>query len=195
MPNLIRVDEEYILSIEPPERQGEPYRISAKFYDDNGNLLFQIVRNEWIGLASNWDIECVGRRITIKKKPREISLQIACTPPQGIVIEKLNMFYNGVRIFTNGYYLCVVGRNRSRLNIIGREIINVGGSEGCFCSVEKDDSFYVGGIDGGPFIVDNLREEPPLLPKSVKIGRNSNCPCGSGLKYKKCCELLLLRGR
>jgi uncharacterized protein YecA (UPF0149 family) len=22
---------------------------------------------------------------------------------------------------------------------------------------------------------------------SVKIGRNDPCPCGSGLKYKKCC--------
>lgn len=24
-------------------------------------------------------------------------------------------------------------------------------------------------------------------PKTVKIGRNDPCPCGSGLKYKKCC--------
>lgn len=23
--------------------------------------------------------------------------------------------------------------------------------------------------------------------KSPKIGRNDKCPCGSGLKYKKCC--------
>jgi Predicted metal-binding protein related to the C-terminal domain of SecA len=25
--------------------------------------------------------------------------------------------------------------------------------------------------------------------KVVKIGRNDPCPCGSGKKYKKCCEL------
>ena len=24
-------------------------------------------------------------------------------------------------------------------------------------------------------------------PKPEKIGRNDKCPCGSGLKYKKCC--------
>jgi len=24
-------------------------------------------------------------------------------------------------------------------------------------------------------------------PKQNKIGRNAPCPCGSGLKYKKCC--------
>ncbi|MDY0223105.1 MAG: SEC-C metal-binding domain-containing protein [Desulfobacterium sp.] len=28
---------------------------------------------------------------------------------------------------------------------------------------------------------------PPQLVKSVKIGRNDPCPCGSGKKYKKCC--------
>ena len=38
-------------------------------------------------------------------------------------------------------------------------------------------------------------ETPEELPKQVqivktaleKIGRNEKCPCGSGLKYKKCC--------
>ncbi|MBN2570249.1 MAG: SEC-C domain-containing protein, partial [Deltaproteobacteria bacterium] len=24
-------------------------------------------------------------------------------------------------------------------------------------------------------------------PGKIKIGRNDPCPCGSGLKYKKCC--------
>jgi uncharacterized protein len=29
--------------------------------------------------------------------------------------------------------------------------------------------------------------EPPLIPVDVaKVGRNDPCPCGSGLKYKRC---------
>ena len=28
---------------------------------------------------------------------------------------------------------------------------------------------------------------PPKPVRSVKIGRNDPCPCGSGKKYKKCC--------
>jgi Tfp pilus assembly protein PilF len=36
-----------------------------------------------------------------------------------------------------------------------------------------------------------VRHRPLLLTKSVrshaKIGRNDPCPCGSGMKYKKCC--------
>ncbi len=34
----------------------------------------------------------------------------------------------------------------------------------------------------------NRRTVPTVMPaKSVKIGRNEPCPCGSGKKYKKCC--------
>ncbi len=30
--------------------------------------------------------------------------------------------------------------------------------------------------------------EPRLIPVDVaKVGRNDRCPCGSGLKYKRCC--------
>jgi uncharacterized protein len=30
------------------------------------------------------------------------------------------------------------------------------------------------------------QEEGRPLPKKEKTGRNDPCPCGSGLKYKKC---------
>ena len=40
--------------------------------------------------------------------------------------------------------------------------------------------------------IDEVRRTPadpaPAPPaQSVKVGRNQPCPCGSGLKYKKCC--------
>jgi hypothetical protein len=28
----------------------------------------------------------------------------------------------------------------------------------------------------------------PMKPAGAKVGRNDHCPCGSGKKYKKCCE-------
>ena len=27
----------------------------------------------------------------------------------------------------------------------------------------------------------------PIVNKTEKVGRNDPCPCGSGLKFKKCC--------
>jgi len=32
------------------------------------------------------------------------------------------------------------------------------------------------------------REKDGSIRKFVDIGRNKNCPCGSGVKYKKCCQ-------
>jgi len=36
---------------------------------------------------------------------------------------------------------------------------------------------------------DSDEGEKPRQRKSDKIGRNDPCPCGSGMKYKKCCGL------
>jgi len=33
----------------------------------------------------------------------------------------------------------------------------------------------------------NYREDEPDLELAVHVGRNERCPCGSGLKYKRCC--------
>jgi SWIM/SEC-C metal-binding protein len=35
--------------------------------------------------------------------------------------------------------------------------------------------------------LENLLNPPTPLRHPVKVGRNDPCPCGSGLKYKKCC--------
>ena len=35
--------------------------------------------------------------------------------------------------------------------------------------------------------VEKFLNAPTPLRKPVKVGRNDPCPCGSGLKYKKCC--------
>ena len=37
-------------------------------------------------------------------------------------------------------------------------------------------------------VIDRLFGTSLRIPKRVKIGRNEQCPCGSGIKYKKCCS-------
>jgi len=40
--------------------------------------------------------------------------------------------------------------------------------------------------------LEKATERPrPIVSKTSKIGRNDPCPCGSGKKYKKCCQNLL----
>jgi uncharacterized protein YecA (UPF0149 family) len=35
--------------------------------------------------------------------------------------------------------------------------------------------------------LEELKEKGHTLVRRVKIGRNAQCPCGSGKKFKKCC--------
>ena len=59
----------------------------------------------------------------------------------------------------------LIGRGKTPLDTHGASGINETGASG------SDDG--------------TLKKEPVRVGK--KIGRNDPCPCGSGLKYKKCC--------
>jgi hypothetical protein len=96
-----------LIQIETPESVGGPYRLSASFFNQNGEISLQIIRNEWRAFSSNWDVELIGGRITIRSAPRAISLQIAFIPNEGIVVEKLDM-----RVFNHHF----VG-NKDRLEV------------------------------------------------------------------------------
>jgi hypothetical protein len=185
LPTILAVDDEPLLAIEPPEVEGGPYRITGRFYGEQGELLFSIIQNEWYGEASNWDIESVGGLITIRKAARQIALQLRAIPPNGIIIERANMYYNGVRITVDRSHAKVTAPNDSAINIKGRTIRGLGEGAVLF-SASTDKGMQMG---PGPFIVESVPCPPqPVIPaKGTNVGRNEKCSCGSGLKYKKCC--------
>jgi hypothetical protein len=118
-----------LLSIEPPEEPGAPYRLSGEFYDDSGNLLFRISKNEWFGETCNWDMETIGGTIVIKSKPSTVNLKVRCNPPRGIIIEKMSMLFRDTRFMCDEYELRVKGHDKGIVIISGREI--VAQSTGC----------------------------------------------------------------
>lgn len=61
--------------------------ISALFYDDDGQVLFQIDRNEVLIHLGVWDIEWIGSKITIRSAPQEIALRIDYSP-EGFLVER-----------------------------------------------------------------------------------------------------------
>ena len=49
-------------------------------------------------------------------------------------------------------------------------------------------------LDQFPDVMHALRAQSSGPPaRSVKVGRNAPCPCGSGRKFKKCCGSPLAR--
>jgi len=101
-----------LLEIESPETTGTPFRLSGVFYDQAGKQIFRIVRNEWQGPITNWDIETEGRRVTIRRAPRQIALQIRSDPPSSLTIERLDMLYKGARI---------IGEEGKRITVIASD--------------------------------------------------------------------------
>ncbi len=94
--SFILLGDEKFLQMEPPEQPGAPIQLTATFYDFFGHELASIIRNEWRGNSSNWDVETVGPRITIRRRQGDIALVICASPPDGIIIERLNMFHKGL---------------------------------------------------------------------------------------------------
>ena len=185
---ILSVDEHVILSIEPPERPGAAYSISGEFYDDSGNLLFEIDRNEWVGSIENWDVETVGRTITIRKGGGRVALRITASPPAGILIERADMFYRHARFTVNEYQARLLAANEGGITLRGRRIVGYEPAA-VFLVAHAGGHCTVGG--NGAVAIEGPPDDPPDFIKArVPIGPNSRCPCGSGIKFKRCCKTM-----
>jgi hypothetical protein len=80
-----------LFRIEPPEGERAPYRLSAHFFDEMNQPSLFILRNEWRAFSSQWDVEAAGGAITIRSKPRSISLRLVFDPSEGIIVERVDM--------------------------------------------------------------------------------------------------------
>lgn len=81
------------------------------------------------------------------------------------------------------------GPERAALRQIGHEVLKT-----LLPAYEKKPTYPPEGVIFGGMVL--LQEEPttPQVPKPVrtaKVGRNARCPCGSGIRYKRCCGALV----
>lgn len=75
---LIRVNNNPLLTIDRSEHSN--VILNTSFYDKKDRRIFGIDDNElWIETRSIWDIEYVGRTLTIRKRARGIALEMEAT--------------------------------------------------------------------------------------------------------------------
>lgn len=92
---LIQIRGVDVLSIRPPEEPGSPVLLSGFLADSTGATTLKIVDNEWSAGDENWDVEVVGPRITIRRGPGDIALQIRVLPPHKLTIERIDLQFEG----------------------------------------------------------------------------------------------------
>lgn len=80
------------------KRQDERLLLSLRIYSKQGKLLLQIAENELTFSASSWDVELVGRKLTIRGGVRDILAQIEFRTPDEIVITRGVFAFGGSQI-------------------------------------------------------------------------------------------------
>jgi hypothetical protein len=90
-----------LFAVKEAEEAGGPFRLSASFCNSRGESSLQIIDNEWRAFGTNWDVNVVGGAITIRDNPRHTSLRLVAAPPDGVVIEQLDMYLGGLRFLGN----------------------------------------------------------------------------------------------
>jgi len=113
--HLIVVGKIPILSVSTPEEKHAPYRLSGRFCDDAGAATLKIEDNVWSVGADNWDVECTGAKITIRKGLGDIVLTLKSIPPKKLVVERINMQFEG-RFFRGGGDLLEISRDGKNWN-------------------------------------------------------------------------------
>lgn len=83
---------------------------------DAGNPALKIVRNEMVHSTHAWDYKFVGRRLTIRRNPREILCRILFdTVGSCVVFESGSFSHNGIDVLLSQESMCILN-NRSVLS-------------------------------------------------------------------------------
>lgn len=208
VPVVIEAMDDEILRVEPPEQVGGPFRISALLANQSGTEVLRIERNEWQTPIENWDVHVVGAKITIHNGPGDIALDLVADPPAGIILERLNMFHKGARLMVRADQGFVVrSPGGAEFTTSGATIadsqVAISVSPNGIAVGRGGGSVYIDSLTGGtnpktgwPIPAHSSRARPspnhpmdasePYTRPEPKTGRNQPCPCGSGLKYKRC---------
>ena len=118
-PIPIQVHEFPVFEIKEAEEPEGPFRLSANFFNGNGEQSLTITDNEWRAFNGNWDINVVGKSITVWDTLRQVSLRLATDPPNGITVEKINMLVAGWRFIGNQSKLSIYDPNGYPITFYG----------------------------------------------------------------------------
>lgn len=90
-----------LMWLEPPTKIGEPFLISAIFYDDNGKYIASLNRNQFTSVLGTHDVWGKGTRIEIRPQKGVVGLTLNIEGDKPINIERISMNYLGQPLIVN----------------------------------------------------------------------------------------------
>ncbi len=99
---IFQIDDTVLFGTLPPEEPGAPFRLTARFFDEESRPTMQIVDNEWkLNVGATWDFKHVGPRIKIHGANSKDRLELLIAGQGHIVIERMNFTFNGVTLMAD----------------------------------------------------------------------------------------------
>lgn len=114
VPRLLVIQDEDIITLRKDEYGNA--LISAKFYNQEGVLIAQIINNEWFAYLDKglWDIQYSPGNLKIHNKARDIALEL--NTKGDIVNIKADIYYNG-SIFNINEKTLTINNNQCKLQL------------------------------------------------------------------------------
>lgn len=186
---IIKIDGRTLLAVE--ESVDGVLTLSGEFYNDDSELILKIDSNEWQASSGSWDVEQTGKKLLIRESTRNRSLTVTIESNSLLIFDDINMRYGDVFFESkNGGEVEIRYKDTPVFNHNPKQKGGAGIETNGYLNISKDGSLAP--LEGGVIIgAGTLKIGNPkpvvLVPNRVKIGRNDQCSCGSGKKFKKCC--------
>ncbi|MEA5405829.1 hypothetical protein VB776_23020 [Arcicella sp. DC2W] len=74
------------------------FLLNLVIFDEYNHVVLNVVNNQLVYRADLYDIQLVGRKLTIRKEQRNILLEIIFDTPDMIIISKANLYVNGLHL-------------------------------------------------------------------------------------------------
>lgn len=88
-------------------------------FDSSNNVVLKIVNNHLFYSISPWDIQFVGRTLTIREKLRKLLIKITFNPPDAIVIDEGRIVHKNIEVIINQEYLTVFNNGKATAKLSG----------------------------------------------------------------------------
>lgn len=175
---ILTIDDIPLITFIEPTND-EPAKLTAKLFDDKGNLSLEIKENEIFGYVKNWDIDQQGTRTIIRKGRGKIVLQMNILSEHILEIEKINMVYGNGTLKSNSETgkIFIQSASGATIDFDYGEIMTEGISIN-----ENEISFDKGMFLGSQFGLAKMdyegfmRGEPPHSITSTNESKKSNPP-------------------
>lgn len=115
---IIAYDNELLVGFAPPVSENGPLRLFARFEDDKGAPLLEIVDNVWSVGIHHFDVETFGNALVVRRRLGEITLKMLLNAGGEIVLERLQMGYRGFRVTVETGHFIVRNPNGGQLTLI-----------------------------------------------------------------------------